>query len=108
MDARVCLAPRGTSVETFRVLEGLRCGCVVVGERLPRFWFYEGAPIVQLDRWSDLPRALAPVSTTRRALEARSPAGRWCWWRTRCSAALNAWGASCAGRDSTALGERPR
>ena len=36
MNARVCLAPRGTSVETFRLLEGLRAGCVVVAERLPR------------------------------------------------------------------------
>ena len=48
MDARVCLAPRGASVETFRVLEGLRAGCVVVGERLPGHWFYDGAPVIQL------------------------------------------------------------
>ena len=83
MGARVCLAPRGTSVETFRVFEGLRCGCVVVADRLPRHWFYDGAPILQLDRWRDLPRALAPLGDPgaledhhRRALD---------WWRTRCS-----------------------
>ncbi len=45
MDSRVCLAPRGNSAETFRVLEGLRYGCVVVGERLPPFWFYENSPV---------------------------------------------------------------
>lgn len=84
MNARVCLAPRGTSVETFRVLEGLRAGCVVIAERLPRHWFYDGAPLIQLDRWSAL-ETLLPLDDPKelrrrheRALE---------WWRARCSEA---------------------
>ena len=84
MNSRVCLAPRGTSVETFRILEGLRCGCVVVGERLPRHWFYKGSPVIQLDRWSDLEEALRPIlddPDELGRLHARSLA----WWRDRCS-----------------------
>jgi hypothetical protein len=86
MNAKVCLAPRGTSLETFRVFEGLRYGCVVVADRLPRHWFYKGAPMLQLDRWDGLEAAVAPLLDDRRALD------RWHvrtmrWWRERCSEA---------------------
>jgi hypothetical protein len=84
MDARVCLAPRGTSVETFRVFEGLRYGCVVASDRLPSHWFYAGAPIVQLDRWSELADAVLPLLGDAAALDAwQARALR--WWRERCS-----------------------
>ena len=84
MDSRVCLAPRGTSVETFRVLEGLRAGCIVVAERLPPHDFYAGAPILTLDRWRDLERTLGPVlddpaELRRRHIEALA------WWTEHCS-----------------------
>ena len=84
MDSRICLAPRGTSVETFRVLEGLRCGCVVVSERLPPHWFYEGSPVLQLDRWSDLDHALRPILDDPEELR-RLHAQSLVWWRDRCS-----------------------
>ena len=84
MDSRVSLAPRGNSVETFRVLEGLRAGCVIVGERLPKHWFYDGAPVLQLDSWQDLEAALLPVLRDPVALESMH-AGALAWWRDRCS-----------------------
>jgi hypothetical protein len=84
MNARVCLAPRGTSVETFRVFEGLRAGCVVVAERLPRYSFYEGAPILTLDRWRDLERTLEPVLDDPQELRRLHEASR-AWWTEHCS-----------------------
>jgi hypothetical protein len=86
MDSKVCLAPRGTSPETFRVFEGLRYGCIVVTQRLPRRWFYENAPILCVARWSDLESALEPL------LEDPTELARWhfralAWWRDRCSEA---------------------
>lgn len=84
MNARVCLAPRGTSVETFRVFEALRAGCVVVAERLPKHSFYEGAPILTVDRWRDLERTLEPVLDDPRELRRRHEASR-AWWTERCS-----------------------
>lgn len=86
MDARVCLAPRGTSVETFRVLEGLRAGCVVVSERLPNHWFYRGAPLLQVDNWGQLDAVLAPIFAESTGME-RFQAQARTWWRERCSEA---------------------
>ena len=86
MNARVCLSPRGSLVETFRVFEDPRCGCVVVAEHLPSHWFYAGGPVVRLDRWSDLEGAIGPVLDDPAEL-------RWwhtralAWWRDRCSEA---------------------
>jgi hypothetical protein len=84
MNARVCLAPRGTSVESFRVFEGLRCGCVVVAERLPDHWFYAGSPILQVDRWRDLEEAIRPVLDDPAELRRRH-ALTLAWWHDRCS-----------------------
>jgi hypothetical protein len=86
MDARVCLAPRGTSVETFRVFEGLRYGCVVVSERLPRHWFYAGSPVLELDRWRDLEATLGLVLDDPEELRRRH-ARALAWWRELCSEA---------------------
>jgi hypothetical protein len=84
MDAKICLAPRGTSLETFRVLEGLRYGCVVVAERLPPHWFYADGPILQLDRWSDLIDVIGPVLDD--PVELRHHHHRaLSWWSQRCS-----------------------
>jgi hypothetical protein len=84
MASKVCLAPRGTSLETFRLFEGLRAGCVVVGGRLPPQPFYAGAPVIQLDRWSQLDRALGPVLDSPAELR-RLHTAALSWWRDRCS-----------------------
>jgi hypothetical protein len=84
MNARICLAPRGTSLETFRVFEGLRAGCVVVGDRLPRHPFYSGAPLIQLNRWNDLADTLPGLLDDPTRLE-RAHAAALDWWREQCS-----------------------
>ena len=84
MNARVCLAPRGTSLETFRVFEGLRAGCLVVGDRLPRHPFYEGAPLIQLNRWNDLAETLPALLDDPARLESGQAAAL-AWWREQCS-----------------------
>lgn len=84
MDAKICLAPRGTTVETYRVFEGLRYGCVVISDPLPATWYYEDAPIIRLQRWRELPRLLDALLADEAALEARHRASL-DFWRERCS-----------------------
>jgi hypothetical protein len=53
-DSRIVLAPRGfVSAETFRHLEALRAGAVVVSDRLPDTFLYRDAPIQCVDDWSE-------------------------------------------------------
>jgi hypothetical protein len=83
-DTRVCLVPRGNSPETFRFFEALRVGCIVVCEALPDHWFYRGAPVIRVRRWSELASVIRPLledpptmlSLHRASLD---------WWATRCS-----------------------
>ena len=53
--AKLCVAPRGTTHETWRISDGLRFGCVVIADRLPRHPFYENSPIIQIEDWRELP-----------------------------------------------------
>lgn len=53
-DSRIVLAPRGfVSAETFRHLEALRAGAVVVSDRLPDTFLYRNSPIICVDEWGD-------------------------------------------------------
>ncbi|HZO37433.1 MAG TPA: hypothetical protein VFB41_11240 [Solirubrobacteraceae bacterium] len=83
MNSVVCLCPRGGSVETFRWFEAMRAGCVVVCEPLPRFWFYSGAPAIELRDWDELPALLERLhgdpAELRRLHEASLA-----WWASGC------------------------
>lgn len=85
-DTKICLAPRGSSVETYRFFEAMRQGCIVICDRLPPTWFYDGCPAIQIDDWKDLEAHLAPLVADpermahlhRRSLD---------WWDQQCSEA---------------------
>ena len=81
---RVCLVPRGNSPETFRFFEALRAGCVVVCESLPDYWFYRGAPVLKVRRWSELSDVLTALLADTAELE-RLHSASVDWWRSRCS-----------------------
>lgn len=84
MDTRLCLAPRGTSAETYRYFEGLRFGCVVLAEPQPKRWFYEGAPVVEISDWSRLMEvAQGLLSDTDRMRRLHLDALE--WWENKCS-----------------------
>jgi hypothetical protein len=83
-DTKIALAPRGSSVETYRFFEAMRQGCVVICDRLPPHWFYVGCPAIQIDDWGNLEAEVKALSadTERLAdLHRKSLA----WWDEKLS-----------------------
>lgn len=78
--AKVCLAPRGDTLETYRVFEAARAGCVIVGERLPSTWFFDPAPVLDATGWRDLARRVRSVLDDESELVARHDATVE-WWK---------------------------
>jgi hypothetical protein len=84
MNTKICLVPRGTSPETYRYFEALRYGCVLITERLPSRWFYDGSPAIQLDDWRDLPATVDALLADSALLE-RKQNEALDWWSSRCA-----------------------
>jgi hypothetical protein len=83
-DTKIALAPRGSSVETYRFFEAMRQGCIVICDRLPPHWFYVGCPALQIDDWSNLEaevKALSADPERLKDLHRRSLA----WWDEKLS-----------------------
>jgi hypothetical protein len=84
MNSKICLAPRGTSFETFRFFEALRYGCIVVTEVLPSRWFYDGAPIIQIADWSELEEVLKSLVENVDLMQKKHYESL-NWWKNQCS-----------------------
>jgi hypothetical protein len=83
-DTKICLAPRGSSVETYRFFEGMRQGCVVICNRLPPHWFYAGRPAIQIDDWGNLEAEVKALTADPRRLSDLHRETL-AWWRTKLS-----------------------
>jgi hypothetical protein len=69
MSTRICVSPRGTMSETFRSFEGLRAGCLVIGNRVSKESLLYDAPIIIVDRWSELESLLMKYARNINLLE---------------------------------------
>ncbi len=58
MDTKICLSPRGTHLETYRLCEGMYYGCVVIAEEQPDHWFANNSPAIIIKDWNNLPDLL--------------------------------------------------
>lgn len=86
MDTKICLVPRGATLETFRFFEALRYGCVVITEALPSRWFYDGSPAVRVKNWTDLQWTLKKLIGDERLMQRKHQESLE-WWRNKCSEA---------------------
>jgi hypothetical protein len=84
MNTKICLVPRGTSFETFRFFEGLRYGCIVITEILPKYWFYEDSPAIYIKDWSQLDDVLIELISSPETMIERHQASL-SWWDSKCS-----------------------
>lgn len=84
-DSRVVLCPKGfRSAETFRHIEAIRAGAVVISEPLPDTHFYRGAPIITVSDWRQgirLARRMVNDLQALDVLQAKTVE----WWREVCS-----------------------
>ncbi|MBW4524426.1 MAG: glycosyltransferase family 47 protein [Phormidium tanganyikae FI6-MK23] len=83
MNTKVCLVPRGTSFETFRFFEAMRCGCLIITESLPPRWFYDGSPAIQVRDWREM-KVVLELLSDRELLESKHQAALR-WWQEKCS-----------------------
>ena len=69
MDTKICLSPRGTHLETYRLCEGMYYGCVVIAEEQPNHWFAENSPAILIKDWNALPDLLDELLENPQQLE---------------------------------------
>lgn len=84
MDTKICLVPRGSSLETFRLFEAVRYGCVVICEKLPQRWYYDGLPAIKIGTWDNLERMVSDLLGDPERLE-QLQQDALSYWQTRCS-----------------------
>lgn len=76
IETKLCLAPRGGSLETFRTFEAALSGCVLIAEPLPPAWFYNDLPRREVRSWATLPDAVDELLADPARMQAMSDAGR--------------------------------
>lgn len=84
MNTRICPVPRGTRLETGRLYEALRYGCVPITEPLPDRWFLNGLPSIVVDDWKDMPALVSDLLDRPAHMQALHEAAL-DWWHTKCS-----------------------
>jgi hypothetical protein len=101
MDTKICLSPRGTHLETYRLCEGMYYGCIVVAEEQPDHWFAEPSPAFILKNWNDLPDLLDEMLGNPLRMEALQKASLAYWDTTLAPASVANYMRSClSARDS--------
>jgi hypothetical protein len=84
MESKICVAPQGTSLETFRFFEGMRYGCIVIAESLPSHWFYEESPVVKISSWKDLEDLISELLSDVDLMNKKHEESL-AWWNSKCS-----------------------
>jgi hypothetical protein len=84
MNAKIVLCPRGNFDETFRFFEAARSGCVIITESLPKRWYYEDAPVIQIRAWSELSAKLRELFADSARMSDLSRHTR-NWWENKAS-----------------------
>lgn len=79
--SKIVLTPHGSlAEECFRHYEAMKCGCIIISERLPENDFFSESPIIQIDEWADgdhIIRQLLADPARMQALHVEATR----WWR---------------------------
>ncbi len=88
MNTKICLSPRGTHLETYRLCEGMYYGCAVIAEEQPDHWFAESSPAFIIKDWDQLPDLLDELLSNPLRLEALQKASLQYWDNTLAPASV--------------------
>jgi hypothetical protein len=84
-ESKVVLCPKGfDSPETFRHMEAIRAGAVVISEQLPDTHFYRNSPIRCVDNWRQGVALAKQLCADPKALR-EAQLATIAWWRNVCS-----------------------
>jgi hypothetical protein len=84
MNTRICPVPRGTRLESARLYEAMRYGCVLITEPLPDREFLRGLPGIVLHNWDHLPAVVDELVGDPDRMEELHQATLQ-WWEENCS-----------------------
>lgn len=84
MNSKICLVPRGVTLDTCRFFEALRYGCIIITDSLPKTWFYEDAPVYKVDSWIELEDILLNLLSDKEKIEEMHQSTI-SFWREKCS-----------------------
>jgi len=101
---KLCVVPRGTTHETWRIADAMRYGCIVIADRLPRHHFYRDSPIIEIDDWRDLPALLEGLLANEPRLRDLHERSLRHWHEVLCEQAL---AARCAAALGLAIQNSP-
>jgi hypothetical protein len=77
--SRISLCPRGNVTETFRLCESARLGCAVICDPLPKCWYFDGHPFIELEDWRKLPELVSELMRDGNEISRRGDMSRQ-WW----------------------------
>ena len=101
MQTKICLSPRGTHLETYRLCEGMYYGCAVIAEEQPDHWFATNSPAMIIKDWNQLPELLDDLLGNPLRLEALQKASLQYWDNTLAPAAVAQYMSHCLKQLST-------
>ena len=84
MHTKICLAPRGSSLETYRLFEAMRSGCIVIADIQPQKWYYDTVPAIFVEDWSELENIVTSLLDDPNQLKTLSDQSL-LWWQHEAS-----------------------
>jgi len=83
-NSKICLSPRGNNIETWRLFEAAKSGCIVLSKKLPKRWYYNKCPIIQINDWREVnKKILKLLRNEKNMLERQKRTIE--WYRNSCS-----------------------
>lgn len=84
-NSKILLCPPGlANVETMRLFEGMKAGCILISEPLPQVYCYKNSPIIIIQNWKELDNIIPELLSNPGKME-KLQQETIAWWESHCS-----------------------